>query len=90
MHHFFVFRGARAGHGEAVRPADFDGASDGAGNLKNGIFFMKLAAGEFIRLHDGDDLFDAGDGLEVFRVDFFFFADDADDGSELAAGEVRL
>ena len=51
---------------------------------------MELAAGEFVRLHDGDDFFDAVQGGQMILVEVPLFADGADDGAELALGEMGL
>ncbi len=54
------------------------------------IVLVKLAAGEFVRLHDGDDFFDAVERGQVVLIDQPVFADGADDGAELALAEMRL
>ena len=51
---------------------------------------MKLAAGEFVRLHDGDDFFHAVEGRQMVLVDQAVFADGPDDGAELALAEMGL
>ena len=88
--HFFIFAGTGAGDGHGVGPPYFDDAALWAGDFDDGVFLMEFSGGEFVGFHDGDDLFDAGDGLDVLGVDFDFLAHDANDGAELAAGEVGL
>ena len=54
-----------------------------AADFDDRILLMKLAAGEFVRLHDRDDFFDAVQRCQMVLVDQPLFADRADDGSEL-------
>lgn len=86
--HELIFDGAGACDAGGEFAADFDLCGVLAGDLDDGIVLMELAAGEFVGFHDGDDAFDAIEGGEVILVDVSFFADGADDGSELTAREV--
>ena len=90
MDHGFFFGGAGAGDGEAMGAPDGNGAALRAGDFDDGVFLVELAAGEFVGLHDRQDLFDAIDGFEVLGINPALLADDADDGAELSAREVGL
>ncbi len=56
----------------------------------DGVSGMKLPAGELERLEDRQDLLDAGNGRQRLGPELVLVADDADDGADLAAAEVRL
>src|SRR5205085_3912350 len=70
--------GARAGDHRHGAAADLQAA-----NADDGVRLVKLAAGELERLHDRQDLLDAGNGLERLGVQLVLVADHADDRAVL-------
>ena len=76
---------ARAGHHGERSPADRR-----APDADDGVFGLELTRHELVGLEDADDFLDAGQALEVERVDDLALADDADDRLDLTLGQVRL
>src|SRR5262249_62143236 len=77
----------RAGPGDhaerAAADADLADGYDRVGGLE-------LPAGQLERLEDRQHLLDAGDGRQRLGLQLVLVADDADDGAQRAAAEVRL
>ena len=79
-------------HGPAMHaacgPPTFTAGTDTAADLDDRVLIMKLAAGEFVRLHDRDDFFHAVQRGQMVLVDESLFADGADDGAESALRQM--
>src|SRR4051812_46579650 len=90
LEHLLVLDRARPGDADGVAAANLDRRHASAADLNDAVIFMKLAARELVRLHDRDDLFHALKARQVIDIERSLFADRADDGAELAAGEVGL
>ena len=86
--HFFVLNGAGSGDAESMGAADAHLGGLAAADFYDRVIFVKLAAGEFVGLHDGDDFFHAVQAGQVCLVEGALFADGSDDGAELAAREM--
>jgi hypothetical protein len=85
----FGFDGAGPGHQGDVLAADND-VSRGRGDSKDGVFFLGIAADEFVGFADGDALDDARHRFEDAEVDGAFVAGDADGGAEGARHGVSF
>ncbi len=68
-----------------IKPAPIFTGSD----LKDAVFLVEVAAGEFVGLHDLDDPLDADDFLDEGDDVRFFLADGPDDCAEFALGNMR-
>jgi len=90
IEHLLVFDGAGPGNAGGVIGADLHLGDRPAADFNDRVIFVKLAAGELVRLHDGDDFFHAVQGRQMVLVDQPFLADGADDGAEAPLAEMRL
>jgi len=86
---FLGFDGARTGHQCDVLAADDDVAGR-RGDSEDSVFFLGVAADEFVWFADGDAFDDAGEGLEDAEVNGSFVAGDADGGTEGARHGVSF
>ena len=80
---FAAFDRARTGDNGQRAAAD---GGIGAGEADDGVFFLDVAAGEFVGLGNPDHVGNAGKIFEVAAVDFTLVAGDADGGA-LGSGE---
>ncbi len=60
------------------------------GDAQDGIFFLGVAADEFVRFADRDAFDDTGKGFEDTKVDGVFVASDADGGANRAGDGMRF
>ena len=77
----FGFYCAGAADEADVGAAEEDVAA-GSGDAEDGVFFLGVAADEFVGLADGDAFDDAGEGFEDAEVEGAFVAGDADGGAD--------
>jgi hypothetical protein len=89
VQHLLVLDRARSGDAYRMLSADLHLRDAAATDLDDAVFFMKLARGELVRLHDGDDFFDPVEALQMVEVEAGFLTHGPDDGAELALREVR-
>ena len=71
-------RWSRAGDDGQVAAAD-GGVS--SGEADDGVFFLYVAAGEFVGLGDADDFSDSGERFQIAAIHFALVAGDADGGA---------
>src|SRR5829696_7724299 len=74
VQHLLVLDRARPRDAHRMRPAHPYDRRTLSADLDDRIVLMKLAAGEFIRLHDGDDLLNPIQRREMAHIDVRLFA----------------
>ncbi len=84
-HLLFALDGARTRDDAERSPAD-----GGRPHPHDRVLRLEVAAHELERLEDPNDLLDTRQALELERVDDLAVPDDADDGLDLTARQVRL
>jgi hypothetical protein len=86
---FLGFDGTGAGDKSHVLAANDDVAGR-RGNSKDGVFFLGVAADQFVGFANGDAFDDAGEGFENAEVDCAPIASDTDGGSNRTGNGMRF
>ncbi len=69
-------------------PSANDDVARGRGNVQDGVFFLRVAADQLVRLADGDTLHNAGQRFENAQIDLAFVSGNTDGGSQGAGDRV--